>query len=428
MSILSSLYTGASGLAAHGSAIGTVGDNIANVSTVGFKSGRASFEDVLGGTAPNGQRMGAGVRMGGVDTRFGQGSLQQTGAPLDLAVRGNGFFMVAGSHDGIPGTYYTRDGRFHLDTDGLVVNGEGLRLQGYTIDSAGQMSSAPGDMRLGGESPPNPTTRLDLGANLDAQSTTPAAPFDPLDPTSTSNFSTSATVYDSLGAAHRVDVYFRAGGGGAWEWHALVDGGELTGGTPGTATEIASGNLTFTTAGALDTETVTASSADFVGAAAGQAIAFDFGDAITSDGGTGLVGSTQFAAASGVTSVSQDGFAAGELVDLLVADDGTMTGVFSNGQSRPMARLALATFQSEDGLRRSGSQLYSETRASGQALVGAAGSGGRGAVSGGALEGSNVDLGAELVTLIAYQRAFQANARTISTADEMLTEVANLKR
>jgi flagellar hook protein FlgE len=428
MSILSSLYTGASGLAAHGSAIGTVGDNIANVSTIGFKAGRASFEDVLGGTAPNGQRLGAGVRFGGVDTRFGQGSLQQTGAPLDLAVRGNGFFMVAGSHDGIPGTYYTRDGRFHLDNQGYVVNGEGLRLQGYGIDAAGQMASATGDLRLGGQSPPNPTTRLDLAANLDAGATTPAAPWDPADPTATSNFSTSATVYDSLGAAHRVDVYFRNNGAGSWEWHAMVDGGELAGGTPGTPTEIASGALTFTTGGALDTETTTASSADFIGAAAGQAIAFDFGDAITTDGGTGLVGSTQFAAASSVTGVSQDGFPPGELVDLLVADDGTMTGVFSNGQSRPMARVALATFQSDDGLRRAGAQLYSETRASGQPLIGAAGSGTRGAISGGALEGSNVDLGSELVTLIAYQRAFQANARTISTADEMLTEVANLKR
>ncbi len=428
MSIWTSLYTGASGLQAHGDAIGTVGDNIANVSTVGFKSGRASFEDVLGGTAPNGQRFGNGVRLAGVNTQFGQGSLQQTGAKMDLAIRGNGFFTVTGNHDGIPGNYYTRDGQFHLDNSGTVVNNDGLKLQGYNIDASGNLSATVGDLVIGGQSAPNPTTAVNMAVNLDSASTTPALPFDPLNPGTTSNFSTSTTVFDSLGAPHRADVFFRANGGGAWDWHAMVDGGELTGGTPGQPTEIATGQMTFTTDGKLDTETPGASAANFLNATPGQAIVFDFGDAITTDAGTGVGGTTQFAGASSVTGVDQNGFGAGELVDVLIADDGTMRGVFSNGQSRDMARIALANFQSEDGLARAGSQLFLETPDSGQALIGAASTGDRGAVSAGALEGSNVDLGNELVTMIAFQRAFAANSKTVTTADEMLQEITNLKR
>jgi flagellar hook protein FlgE len=264
-----------------------------------------------------------------------------------------------------------------------------------------------------------------MAVNLDG--TAGIMTWDPADPAGTSNFSTSATVYDSLGGAHRVDVYFVNDGAGAWQWHAMVDGGEV-GGTPGTPQEIASGNLTFNTDGALDTEVTGSSSADFTGATPGQVINFDFGDAITTDGGTGLAGSTQYAAPSNVLRVDQDGYAEGTLSDLSIAEDGTITGVFSNGESRAIARVALAEFASEAGLKRSGNQLFTETTASGEPLVAAAAEGGRGGISSGMLEGSNVDLGGELVTMIAYQRAFQANARTVTTADEMLAEVANLKR
>ena len=425
MSISNTLFTGSSGLIAHGDAIGVVGDNIANTSTVGYKSSRANFADVLGGTGDNGQRFGNGVRMGGVSVRFGQGPIQQTGAPLDMAVRGDGFFVVNGSHDGITSNYYTRDGRFHLDNEGTMVNVEGLHVQGYMIDAQGVASGALSDLKIGGQSPPSATTKLDMQMNLDSASVAPAA-FDPVNPGTTSNFTTSATVHDSLGAAHRVDMYFRTSGGGAWEWHAMVDGADV-GAAAGTPTEIANGTLQFNPNGALQTSTQLASSASFVGATANQAIAFGFGDPIAT-GGTGLTGATQFAAASSVLGATQDGFAAGELADIITDADGTINGVFSNGEARPIGKLALASFQSEDGLRRAGSQLFLETRDSGQALVGQAGTGSRGAISSGSVESSNVDLSNELVTMIAYQRAFQANAKTITTADEMLAEVANLKR
>ena len=167
---------------------------------------------------------------------------------------------------------------------GFMVNSRGLQVQGYEIDPTGVQGQQVGALQLGGrQSPPAVTQNMQMTLNLDAGSTPPAA-FDPANPEATSNYSTSVTVYDSLGQSHRVDTYFRSNGGGAWEWFAMVDGGDVTGGTAGVPTQIANGTMTFTTSGALDTETVVAGSADFVGATPGQVINFDFGDAITTDG------------------------------------------------------------------------------------------------------------------------------------------------
>jgi flagellar hook protein FlgE len=426
MSITNSLYIGISGLQAHGDAISVVGDNIANASTIGYKRNRASFADMLGGEL-NGQRLGGGVRMSGTQTMWEQGTVTQTGNSLDLAVRGDGMFVVQGNHAGQTSQFYTRDGRFHLDNAGLVTNQHGLRLQGYTIDGTGTRALTPGDLALGArQSPPAATANASMTLNLDANAVVPGA-WDPLNPNTTSNFATSTTVYDSLGAAHHVDVYFRNQGAGAWEFHALVDGADLTGGTPGTATEIASGTLAFNASGALQQQTVAASSADFINAAPGQAIAFDFGDDIAS-GGTGLGGTTQYAGTSTVTATDVDGRGSGTLTDLVISDDGRIQGVFDNGDRIDLAQVALATFANDEGLTRMGDGLVAESASSGRPLVDLSGAGGRGAISSGALEASNVDLGNELVTLIAFQRAFQANAKTVTTADEMMAEVNNLKR
>jgi flagellar hook protein FlgE len=207
----------------------------------------------------------------------------------------------------------------------------------------------------------------------------------------------------------------------------MADGGDLAGGTPGALTEIATGTMTFDTAGALQAQAVTSSTADFINATPGQAVAFTFGDDIAS-GGTGLAGTTQFAAASAVNGLDIDGRSAGKLTDVLISDDGTIRGVFDNGDKINLAQVALADFANEEGLIRAGDGLDIESPESGKPLVDVSGTGARGGISSGALEASNVDLSNELVTLIQFQRAFQANAKTVTTADEMMTDVNNLKR
>lgn len=430
MSIIRSMSIGAAGLRAHTEALGAVGDNIANVNTVGYKRERAIFEDVLGRSVAGGNSIaisGAGSRMAHIESMWTQGALMTTDAPTDLAVSGDGLFIVNGNVDGVTGSFYTRAGQFSIDEGGFLVNPDGLRLQGYPADETGALSATLGDLRVTGTTiPATPTAAVDLAVSLDANAPVLAAPWDPLDPAATSNFATSVTVYDSLGNAHESTVYFRKTAAGAWDWHAMVDGAEVAGGTPGVPEEGGTGTLAFDTTGAL-TADAGASTWDFVGATAGQAITFDFGTSIA-EGGTGLDGSTGLAGASHVVALQQDGFAGGSVSGLRIEADGNITGVFSNGQLRTLGAVALADFASVDGLARTGHNLWSESRESGEPLVGAPGSGGLGAIVAGALEGSNVDLGTEFVDLIAYQRGFSANSRIITTADEMYQELVSLKR
>jgi flagellar hook protein FlgE len=371
--------------------------------------------------------MGGGVVLGAAQTMLNQGTVTPTGNPLDLALRGGGMFVLGGNHNGQTGQFYTRDGRFKLDNLGFITNQQGLRLQGFAIDTTGRRALTAGDLPIGaGQSPPVATTSAAMTLNLDANAVPPAA-FDPLDPNATSSYATSETVFDSLGAPHHVEVFFRAQGAGNWEWHAMVDGGDLANGTPGALTEIATGTLSFNTAGALQSQAVGSSTADFLNATPGQAIAFTFGDDIAS-GGTGLAGTTQFAAASTVNGLDIDGRSAGKLTEIQISDNGTIRGVFDNGDQLDLAQVALADFADEAALTRVGDGLVVETSASGKPLIDVSGTGARGGITSGALEGSNVDLTNELVTLIAFQRAFEANAKTVTTADEMLTDVTNLKR
>lgn len=425
MSITNSLYIGVSGLLAHGEAISVVGDNVANTSTVGFKRERASFADLLGGDV-GGQAAGGGVHLGPSQSMWGQGAITQTAGPLDVAINGGGMFVMKAPGGQAP-ALFTRDGRFRLDEQGFVVNAHGLRVQGYPVDSAGVRGTVPGDLPLGAQqSPPIATKTAALALNLDANAAVPP-PFDPANAAATSSYATSVTVHDSLGAAHHVELYFRHQGAGAWEWHALADGGELAGGAPGTPTQIAAGTLSFDTAGKLSAQATLSSSASFKGATPNQVIAFDFGDDLAS-GGTGLTGTTQFSGVSTVHSVDVDGHAAGNLSSLEIGADGAIQGVYDNGERTEVARLALADFASYEGLERTGDGLWTATAASGDPLIDAPGTGRRGALVAGALEASNVDLGTELVTLIAYQRAFQANAKTVTTADEMMADINSLKR
>jgi flagellar hook protein FlgE len=428
MSLLTALSSGTTGLQASSLELSVVGDNIANANTVGFKSGRAAFEDALSQTVIGGNgQIGLGARLGGVQKILTQGALASTGLATDLALQGNGFFVVRGAHAGQTGTFYTRDGQFTVDDDGYLVNLEGLRVQGFPADPAGALAGLPDDLLVGTASAqPRATTRLTLKANLQADAAVPTAAWDPASPGATSNFSTTMTVYDALGAAHAVQVYFRKTGDGAWDWHALTDGAGVAGGTAGQLTEIAGGTLAFGDGGEL-TAMTQSSSFTPAGQAAPQPLDFSFGDP-TSAGGTGLGGVTQFSAASASTFIGQDGYGSGQLSSVRVGPEGVISGVFTNGQTRVLGQVAVAGFAAPDQLDRAGGNLLQQTPGSGQPVVGAAGSGGRASIVAGSLEQSNVDLAEQFVRLIAAQRAFQANSKTITTADQLLSELIAMKR
>ncbi|HYG69902.1 MAG TPA: flagellar hook protein FlgE, partial [Anaeromyxobacteraceae bacterium] len=329
-------------------------------------------------------------------------------------------------HLGATANFYTRDGQFTVDQEGFLVNLEGLRVQGFPADAAGVVQGVPGDLLVGTASAsPRASTTLTVKANLAADAAIPATPWDPANPSATSNHATTVTVYDSLGTAHQAQLFFRRTGDGQWEWHALTDGGGLEGGTAGTLTEIASGALDFDAEGRL--EAVTQSSTFSPAGAAPQVLAFDFGDALGA-GGTGLAGVTQFASPSATTFIGQDGYGSGQLASVRIDAQGGINGIFTNGQSRVLGQVAVADFPAADQLERTGGNLYQQTVASGQPVLGLAGTGGRASIVSGSLEGSNVDIAEQFVRMIAAQRSFQANSKTITTADQLLGELIALKR
>ncbi len=431
--VLRAMYSGVSGLRAEGEALGVVGDNIANVNTVGFKSQRAIFQDVLGHSILAGTSSampGSGVRIGDVQQMFTQGTLANTGVATDLALNGDGFFVVGGSVDGTTGNFYTRAGQFNLDKDGFLTNSNGMQVKGYTSNGDGTFQAAVTSVRAPTSSlPARSTQAITITANVDASDAVIAAPWDPLDPSGTANAPpASLTVYDSLGNAHTLDVYFRKTADNAWEYHVLADGADLATPVAGYA-EVGSGTLAFTTNGALDTVAETlAIAVDFAGGATpGQAITMDFGSQVSA-GGSGLDGTTQFGSPSSISNLTQDGYASGDFSGISVDGQGVVMGLYTNGQKLAISQLAVAKFRSNDGLGRAGQNLWIETRDSGTAALGTAASGGRAAVSSGTLEGSNVDLAEEFVGLIQHQRSFSANSKTITTADEMLQELINIKR
>lgn len=427
---LTSLFTAVSGMNANGTALSVIGDNVANMNTTGFKSSRAAFGDILSQQMGESQ-VGRGVLLTAVTPQFTQGTFENTANVLDMAVDGDGLFVMKDTS----GTYYTRAGQFNVDKDGYVVNPGGINLQGYAYAADGTATSVLDDINISSvNSAPNATEDVTISANLDSRETIPAA-FDVTDPNNTSNFSSSITVYDSLGNGHDVNVYFRksaeASTGNSWQWYAVVDEADSSSGS----TEIqARGTLGFTNSGFLNTESsitypLASGGFDFDGgAAAGQAIDFDFGTSITTDSGTGLDGTTQYGVSSATTFQSQDGYSSGSLKSITISQDGTMTGIFTNGQTRGLSQIALAKFVSPTGLTKMGKGLYAESTDSGQPVISTPQSSGTGAVLSNTLELSNVDLAEEFVKMILSQRGFQANSRVITTSDELMQELVNLKR
>ena len=565
MGILSALFAAVSGLNANGTNLSIIGNNIANTGTVGFKSSRANFADIVNaslGGASGSTSSGIGVFLSGIQSNFTQGSLQTTNNSLDMAVDGNGFFQVKSTSGGF---FYTRAGQFNVNKDGDVVNPDGLKLQGFQADALGNITGTISDINLSTTtSPPNATTKLTVSANLDSQSTpigltakllsgaaavtttaagnlsfdinlngdgaktvtlaagltgsalasaiqtavralsaadpykaaaysgftasydagtqeytfnsgmtgapniagstgtavvtvngadtlattmnmtaatsavsTTGTDFLISDPTGKSNFSTSLTVYDSLGIGHVLNTYFTKVGTNTWNYNQVTDSSQVTvaaGFASGADALVASGTVTFTTNGALDRESTIiyhnagADGIDFIGATAGQAIATNFGTSVTTDGGTGLDMTTQFGSISALVNQSQDGYASGSLQGLSVNTSGLVTGRFSNGQLRTLAQVALARFNNAQGLSKVGKNLLAEAGDSGSPIIGKPDSSGLGRTLSNSLELSNVDLGEEFINLIGAERGFQANARVVTTADNILGELVNIKR
>ena len=428
--MLTALFTAVSGMNANGTALSVIGDNVANMNTNGFKASRASFGDILSQSLGTSQ-IGRGVAVTDITPTFTQGSFENTANVLDLAVDGEGLFIVKDPS----GVAYTRAGQFTLDKQGYIVNSNGMRLQGYLFSTSGS-SQGLGDINLSTlNSAPNPTANTSISANLNSTAVIGPA-FDVTNPGNTSNFSSTLTVYDSLGVSHVINIYFRkdtesAITGNTWEWFAVVNGADSASGN----TEIqAQGTLGFDSNGALDTESaitypLASGGFDFSGgAAAGQAMNFDFGTSITTDGGTGLDGTTQFGATSATIFQSQDGYSSGSLRNITITQDGYITGIFTNGQTRAVGQVALAKFLAPTEVKKMGKNLYSESSESGQPIISIPGTSGTGVVLSNTLELSNVDLAEEFVKMIISQRGFQANSKMVSTSDELMQELINLKR
>ncbi len=427
MGILSSLYTGVSGMTAQGEALGVIGDNIANANTIGFKASRAEFQDIISKNLKGilgGNQIGRGVKIGAVNPILTQGNVDATEKVTDLAISGDGYFKVKGSD----GESFTRDGSFHFDREGYLVTNDNQKVQGFAVDEKGNVVNKTTDIKFPRALiPAKATKELKMDLNLDSRMEA-TKKFDIKDPYSTSHYSTGLEMYDSQGNKHLVSFFFNKVADREWEFKGLVDGKEVTGGEDGQMSQVCAGKLVFTVDGKLESQETTDSSFNFKGGALqGQQVKLNFGDAIK-DGGKGLDGTKQYGKNSDLISWNQDGAAAGTITGLSFNDDGILTAVYSNGQAADLAQIALAKFENPEALFKVGNNRLKESRDSGAASLGGPGAAGRGKLFAKSLERSTVDLATEFVNMIQNQRGFQANAKTITTTDELLNEVIQLKR
>ena len=409
---------GLSGLNAASKALDVVSNNVSNGSTVGFKSSAAHFGDVFAASLGGGgaSQVGIGTTISGVQQQFTQGNITATNNPLDLAINGSGFYKT--SRDNL--VTYTRNGQFHTDKTGYIVNDQGFRLMGYTATNTGTIVASDPQPILLSNSNINPQpTGAALGGNataslnLDSRSKVPTGAFDFTNPL-TFNFSTAMTVFDTLGVDHQMNLYFRkTATAGTWNVYATLDG----------ATPLPMSDLTFNSNGNLTSAPIAALPATW---------------AVTSGAttplGSGLPnwnldfsGTTSFGGENSVNKLTQGGYTQGALSGISVGADGVIKGNYSNGQSKNLAQVVLTTFPNPNGLVNLGNNQFQESSTSGDGLDGAPGAGNRGVIQSAAVEDSNVDLTAELVNMITLQRSYQSNAQSIKTQDQILQTLVNLR-
>ncbi len=425
-----SIRTAIGGLNAAQTDLSTTANNIANASTTGFKSSRTEFADLFtAGSA--GVEPGAGVRVSGVVQNFSQGDLAATGNSLDLGVNGNGFFMVK-TGDG--SNAYTRAGAFQLDREGFLANGSGDRLQTYKYVDGRFETGVPTTLQVARTSPAQATSNVELAFNLPASGATqPAVAFDPTRPESY-NFSSATTVYDSQGGAHVATVYLvKQAAENTWKQYLYIGGSGTgnnvqatgTGATgAGTVADPYATTLTFDGNGVITQPTLTAPT--------GGKVSYSAYDPTTTGANPitlsiDLASTTQLGRAFNVSSVDQNGYSSGSFIGLSVDNQGVIRGSYTNGREIELGKVALANFAVPRALNVRGNSTWTETFGSGAALLGSAGSGGLGEIRSGVLESSNVDITEQLVNMITAQRNFQANAKVVSTADQLAQSIINLR-
>jgi flagellar hook protein FlgE len=422
---LLSFSAGLSGLNAHGTYMSVIGNNLANINTTGFKSSSVAFQDLvsqtLGGASANSMQVGLGVTTAAISPVFSQGTIESTREGTNVAVQGNGLFIVA---DPSTGAFtYTRAGAFSFDRDGRLVTPDSQAVQGYTgvdpvtgaIIPTGPLTDiviTPGVLR-----PPVATTSFTSETNLDANTAVGGT------------FNSTLQIFDSLGAPHMATITFtRQAAAGTWNYQVSVPGAEIVGGTAGTPFSVATGSVAFGPTGVLTSVNggapadVTVNTPAWTNGAAASAWSWNLVDP---DGSFTLSG---YATTSATSSIRQNGSAPGSMNSIAISPDGVITATFGAGEAIPIAQLATATFNNLKGLVKLGSNRYAESSASGNPSVGVPGTGGRGTVIGSALELSNVDIAHEFTQMILAQRGYQANSKTITVSDELLVDTLNLKR
>jgi flagellar hook protein FlgE len=399
---------GLSGLNAASKSLEVIGNNVANANTVGFKESQAQFADVYANSlaGAGASQIGIGVKLAQVAQQFTQGNVTASNNPLDVAINGGGFFRMSNN-----GTVsYARNGQFQLDKAGYIVNATGSHLTGYGVSASGVLASgAPTDLNINtADLTPKITTKVSALLNLDSGSAIPVTtPFNMADPT-TYNNSTAVSVYDSLGNAHTVQTFYVKTGANAWKVYAANDG------VPTTPANI--GSLAFASDGSLIAGApLTVPLVVSTGATTPFPVSIDY------------TGTSQYGSSFSVNALKQDGYTSGRLSGFSISANGTIVGRYTNGQSATLGQVVLANFTNPNGLQSLGNNLWTESAASGPALVGTPNSGSLGVLQSSAVEDSNVDLTAELVNMITAQRNYQANAQTIKTQDQVLQTLVNLR-
>ena len=414
MSLISTLFTGVSGLSGQSKAMEIIGDNIANVNTVGFKGSAPVFGDIFSTVLHNGavtSQLGGGSQLSGVLQAWDQGAIEHSPNALDLAIDGNGFFVT--STYGDTDQFYTRNGQFRINELGLVQSMTGEILKGfdYTNDV---LSTTMEDIDLAGvQSSPNASTYFNSGTQLNAAAT------------ATSTFITPVTLYNSVGSIVTLNVNFtKVASANQWSYSAIPSEGTITAGATGTVTFDTTGQLSLVDGETAADHTFTLNFDDATTPANEMSLNWDLVDSA----GTTHGKLTGFAAASNNNSLVQDGYATGTLLGLSVTSLGDITGLFNNGQTELLNRIAMADFLAPSGLNRSGNNKFTESQESGAPTIGVPDTGGLGKILGESLELSNVDIAQAFVTMIKTQQAYQASARLITTTDDLLSESVNLVR